>query len=225
MELIKKLGTRKNKSGNYISYGLFLCPYCLQEIERQLSHGKRDKSCGCMCGKLVSKSLQGKKKSDEHRRKNSESHKGKKQSIETRQKRSDSMKGKGPWNKGKHLSEEHKQKIKQNRPDFSGKNNPMYGKSRELSPVWQGGKSEEEYGSEWTKELKSFIKQRDLNICQTPNCFNNKRLCIHHIDYNKKNNDPNNLITLCRSCHTKTNYNRNYYQNYYTEIRGIYLWL
>lgn len=31
-----------------------------------------------------------------------------------------------------------------------------------------------------------------------------KRLCIHHIDYNKKNNNPDNLITLCIWCHGKT---------------------
>ena len=34
------------------------------------------------------------------------------------------------------------------------------------------------------------------------------RLAIHHIDYDKTNNIPLNLVTLCNSCHTKTNYNR-----------------
>jgi hypothetical protein len=27
-------------------------------------------------------------------------------------------------------------------------------------------------------------------------------------DYDKKNCDPKNLITLCNSCHSKTNFNR-----------------
>ena len=35
-----------------------------------------------------------------------------------------------------------------------------------------------------------------------------KILAIHHIDYNKKNNKEENLITLCRSCNVKVNFNR-----------------
>lgn len=34
---------------------------------------------------------------------------------------------------------------------------------------------------------------------------------VHHIDYDKKNNNPENLITLCHSCHAKTNSNREYW--------------
>ncbi len=31
----------------------------------------------------------------------------------------------------------------------------------------------------------------------------NRRLAIHHIDENKENNDPDNLITLCIRCHCR----------------------
>ena len=41
------------------------------------------------------------------------------------------------------------------------------------------------------------------------------KLKRNHIDYDKRNNDPKNLITLCHSCHSKTNYNRNYWINYF----------
>jgi len=55
--------------------------------------------------------------------------------------------------------------------------------------------------------LRDFIKERDNYRCQY--CGDNKsRLDIHHIDYNKDNNFINNLITLCASCHSKTNYKR-----------------
>src|SRR3990167_4898517 len=47
MQLIRKLGTRVINN-RIESWGLFLCPYCFQEIEKELIHGKRDKSCGCM---------------------------------------------------------------------------------------------------------------------------------------------------------------------------------
>ncbi|NQU99405.1 MAG: HNH endonuclease [Parcubacteria group bacterium] len=47
-------------------------------------------------------------------------------------------------------------------------------------------------------------------------CLENKeKLSIHHIDYNKQNNNPNNLISLCRKCHVKTNFNRNYWKYYF----------
>ena len=38
-------------------------------------------------------------------------------------------------------------------------------------------------------------------------------LHLHHIDYNKQNSIKNNLVFLCNSCHSKTNYNREYYSN------------
>ena len=43
-------------------------------------------------------------------------------------------------------------------------------------------------------------------------------LDIHHIDYDKKNNDINNLIALCRSCHCKTNGEREYWTDYLKEF-------
>ncbi len=48
MVLIEIVSTIKNKKGIKISFGLFLCPYCLQEVVRHLSSGKRNKSCGCV---------------------------------------------------------------------------------------------------------------------------------------------------------------------------------
>ena|SRR3972149_5655023 len=47
MKLVRNLPARKNKSGNSISWAVFWCDGCEQEVEKQLSHGKRDKSCGC----------------------------------------------------------------------------------------------------------------------------------------------------------------------------------
>ncbi len=46
MKLIKKLGTRLNKKGIKQSWAIFKCPTCLQEFERQLDNGKKQKSCG-----------------------------------------------------------------------------------------------------------------------------------------------------------------------------------
>jgi hypothetical protein len=102
------------------------------------------------------------------------------------------MLGKTAWNKGKE------------NPYWKGKNNPN----------WNGGSSFEEYGQEFNNALKNKIRKRDDCRCQE--CKNKiGEMVIHHIDYNKKNNQENNLITLCRSCHSKTNFNRKDWKKYF----------
>ncbi len=85
---------------------------------------------------------------------------------------------------------------------------------------WQGGKSFEIYPQEFNKQLREQIRKRDGYICQL--CFisqdelkdNLHRLLpIHHIDYDKKNCSEDNLISLCESCHAKTNHNRKQWQS------------
>ena len=54
MELLQNLKRKKMDNGRYESQGLFLCPYCKKKVQKQLSSGKVQKSCGCMRGRLVS---------------------------------------------------------------------------------------------------------------------------------------------------------------------------
>ena len=112
---------------------------------------------------------------------------------------------------GKTRSPETKQKISENRKGkYSG----------EKHPNWQGGISKLPYCFEFTKLLKSEIKERDDYQCQNPNCcnFKNTTLAVHHIDYNKKNCSTNNLITLCKGCNSRANYNREFWQEFYSNI-------
>lgn len=86
---------------------------------------------------------------------------------------------------------------------------------------WQDGKSFEPYGVEFNDELKEQIRRRDNYICQECGIIQEKierKLDVHHIDYNKKNNKPENLICLCPSCHSKTNYNREDWTKYFKKI-------
>lgn len=83
------------------------------------------------------------------------------------------------------------------------------------NPRWLGGISNGEYGIEFNEDLKLFIRNRDNHACRLCGLVNEDNienyrgsLPIHHIDYNKSNNNPLNLITLCNSCHAKTNSNR-----------------
>ncbi len=63
--------------------------------------------------------------------------------------------------------------------------------------------------------IRHQIYQRDSFKCQECGATNLKLHC-HHIDYNKENNDFNNLISLCCSCHMKTNYRREDWLIHYT---------
>lgn len=107
-------------------------------------------------------------------------------------------KGHIPWNKGIEF------------PQVKGENNVN----------WNGGSSLESYGNKFTFRLKESIRTRDGRRCNECN-FTEKdlgyRLCVHHIDYNKKNNTPNNLISLCRLCHSQTNFSRSDWEKYFTK--------
>lgn len=73
---------------------------------------------------------------------------------------------------------------------------------------WRGGVSPQAaYGFGFTRELKAQIRKRDNQRCRICGTTKNRArngglLDVHHRDRNKLNNDPSNLITLCRSCHT-----------------------
>lgn len=113
--------------------------------------------------------------------------------------------------KGKEKSEDHKRKISENHHDVSLENNPM----------WQGGKSYEKYNLQWNNKLREAIRERDNYTCKMCSKKQSERKFeVHHIDYNKKNCDPNNLITLCLSCHRKTNSHRDYWKGWFNENKS-----
>jgi DNA-directed RNA polymerase subunit RPC12/RpoP len=88
------------------------------------------------------------------------------------------------------------------------------------SSSWLGGISYEPYCPIWKdKEYKKDIRLRDGNKCLNPTC-NKKdhRLHIHHIDYNKKSCSPSNVITLCGSCNSRANTNREWHTAWYQAL-------
>jgi 5-methylcytosine-specific restriction endonuclease McrA len=139
----------------------------------------------------------------EIRKKISEAGKGRKHSEETKKKISDIQKqqyknGERTLSfKGRKHSEETKRKMSE-------------AHKGEKSYLWKGGISySQEYSVDWTRHLRVVIRERDRYICQLcGELQGDYAFDVHHIDYNKLNCNPNNLITLCRSCHIKTNQNR-----------------
>lgn len=86
--------------------------------------------------------------------------------------------------------------------------------------LWNGGISFEPYTFEFNKILKNKIRNRDNQICMNCNKHREKfkeAFAVHHINYDKKCNLIQNLISLCRNCHTLTNTNRPYWINLFQE--------
>jgi len=154
--------------------------------------------------------------------------KGYKHPEEYKRKMSEIMKGKNIWMKGKHPTEETRKKLSEIR---KGEKNNFYGKHhtdevkrklsllrsknlRDNAPNWRGGVSFEPYSVDWTNTLKKSIRERDHYTCQV--CFNIGN-CVHHVDYDKQNCNPNNLITLCERCHNKTGTNRKKWMEYFNK--------
>lgn len=224
--------------------GYWLGKKLSEEHKRKIGMASRGRTHTKEAKRKIREALKGRKHTGEHRRKNSESHKGKKLSEETKKKIGDFWRGKKKifseehrrkirelrldynknWkgkhhtegtrrkisenHKGKRFSETHKENISKNHADVSMSKNPN----------WQGGKSLELYGVNWTETLKDLVRKRDNYTCHL--CGRSQEDIshdVHHIDYNKRNCNPINLITLCHTCHVKTNKNKKYWIKYFQD--------
>ena len=86
----------------------------------------------------------------------------------------------------------------------------------EKHPNWKGGKSFEPYTKEFNEALKEIVRNRDDRTCKI--CGKKEEDLqhdVHHINYKKDDCCLDNLITLCHACHTKTNFNRKYWIEFF----------
>lgn len=77
-----------------------------------------------------------------------------------------------------------------------------------IHQIYKGYNSNDEH----LKKLKLIIKKRDNFQCQWGEKCKDKKgkrliidekdLIVHHIDFDDENNNPSNLITLCKRCHS-----------------------
>lgn len=149
------------------------------------------------------------KHTDETKKIISNLHKGKKLSIKQKEKI-------GKSNKGKKHSDRTKELMSKNHCNFYGEKNPN----------WRGGIQYELYCEQWLdQEYKESIKDRDGYKCLNPICNKTSdRLCVHHINYIKKDCHPLNLITICNSCNVIANSHRKWHELWYKTIlfrRGV----
>jgi len=146
------------------------------------------------------------------------------QNPEYRKHMSEVHKGKLGFWKGKHLSpeairkmvelrkkrgnykwtQEQKSKLEEIWKNIEYRNRQTLSHSGEKSSFWRGGAFTNLYPTKWTRALKRLIRERDNYTCQLCGKESKMGLSVHHIDYNKENCNEENLITLCKSCHSKT---------------------
>jgi len=191
-----------------------------EETKKKISEARKGKKMSKESIEKMRRSLTGRKISEETKKKIGDFWRGKKRIFSEEHKRK-CRELRLLYNKqwrGKKHNEETKRKISEShrgmkKPWVIHPNNKL-----ENNPNWQGGKSFEPYGRIWTETLKDLVRKRDNFICRL--CGRpqeNIRHDVHHIDFNKKNCEPSNLVTLCHDCHVKTNRKREYWIKYFKD--------
>ena len=104
--------------------------------------------------------------------------------------------------------EEVRAKISQNHADFSGERNPMYGKKGKDAPGYIDGRS----------KFKGPTHRKMVQAAGVPMkcvlCGSTEKVEVHHKDGNHFNNEKENLVVLCHSCH------RNIAHTYHRDEKG-----
>lgn len=180
-------------------------------------NGKKRPLCKCGCGKKVTWSKYYKRWNMYLK---GHHHKNKKVSEETKKKISDAVKKRGFFkeynktkehklkviasNKNRNVTKETKKKISNSLIGFKHSEETKskikcsrFELIKEKAPNWKGGVYK--YTTGWVK-LRPEIKERDNNKCIY--CKTKRNLHVHHINENKKDIRPMNLVTLCGSCHS-----------------------
>ena len=196
------------------------CKICGKIFETYPCLSLKKKFCSKSC---YSKWQQGKsfvKFTEDIKRKISEANKGRKNphTKEWREKMSKMMKGDKNHFYGKRHKTESIEKMKEaiKKQFKNGRNPTSYWMGKKMSIetrakqskshsgnkcyFWRGG-MKKNYPTEWNRLLRKTIRERDNYTCQI---CGNKAKDVHHLNYEKKDCNLDNLITLCHSCHSKT---------------------
>lgn len=88
-----------------------------------------------------------------------------------------------------------KEKISKNHANVKGKNNPMYGRTKEKSPSYKDGRKS--LGGGYRGKALANFKQVCSLCCES----DINKLVVHHKDENRSNNKLNNLQIVCYNCH------------------------
>ena len=139
---------------------------------------------------------------------------GKKLTIETKMKISMANKGKPSNRRGTHLSLETRKKIGDSQRGCN-------------APNWKGGVSKEPYCEKFDEPFKERVREFFGRVCVECGMLeldNGEKLSVHHVNFDKMaccNKKTPMFVALCHSCHSKTNYNRTYWEKHFTYILNV----
>ena len=184
----------------------------------------------------------GKCHTEETKKRMSEAHKGEKHPFFGKHRPEDVRQKISDGRKGIVFSEEHKRKLREaaKRGDmgFLEGNTVNMGRkhtdatrrkmsvahSAEKCHLWRGGISFGKYCPKFNNEFKERVRNyfgRCCYVCGKNEADNGKRLDVHHVNYQKMaccEEDVKPLfVPLCVSCHSKTHYDREYWEEFFTE--------
>lgn len=132
----------------------------------------------------------------------------KRNNIDTTQNVKQHMRELGLANKGKIVTAETREKQ-------------SLSKRGEKAPNWRDGKSFEPYSPDFNPSFKRAIRKRDNQVCMACGIHREKvdrAFDVHHINYDKILTLPQNCVSLCRSCHSKTNMKRKHLTKFFQDI-------
>ena len=188
-----------------------------EESKRKISLASNGRELSLETRKRISEARKGMEFSQIHKNNISKGKKGQGHSLEVRKRLSEIRKEewatgiRKPTMTGKHHTEEAKRKISE-------------AQSGEKSYWWKGGISKNLYPSEFSVGLKLKIRTRDNFTCCRCGITEEEHLeklgrvlSVNHIDFNKDNCSEENLNTLCVSCNTIINKDREYWTNQFNK--------
>ena len=218
-----------------------LCLHCsrsTEEYRKKISDLHRGKTISEEQRKKISKANKGKKHTEAARKKISDGQKGEKNHMygkhhteNARKKISDAEKGENHHNYKpgvklvcKQCGGEYEVKpYMEDKSRFCSRECTDKWRSEncrgENSTGWKGGISFEPYCHKFNEAFKESIREkfgRVCFLCPTTEEENGKKLSVHHVSYNKDclcDDSECEFVPLCNKCHTKTNFNRDYWEN------------
>jgi len=90
--------------------------------------------------------------------------------------------------------------------------------SGENCRFWKGGISFEPYCPKFSEKFREGVREkfgRVCFLCPTTEEENGRKLSVHHVSYHKDclcDDSDCEFVPLCMRCHTKTNFNRDYWE-------------
>jgi hypothetical protein len=161
----------------------------------------------------------GKPRPESTRKKIAKTQTGKHHTIETRQKLSELNSGEKNPRFGNPLPQSTRDKIRKSRlGKYCGAQ----------ASAWKGGISFEPYCPKFTREFKERVRVFFGYRCMMPGCNHTwqngePKLAVHHVNFRKDSCCAEDVIPLfvplCPGgCHSKTNFNRDYWEQLFTAI-------